>query len=129
MTEHRDQSPRSPAKGSVSDVVAAKVRQARKERGWSSAALAARTDGRITDNMLENIETGRPHDGVRSRIITAEELLVLAGALGVSPAALMPDLGTPECGITLEAARIIDAAIGQLEDLKAWYTHGKGQRP
>lgn len=107
----------------VSNVVAAKVRQARKERGWNAADLAARTNGQITGHMMQNIEHGRSHNGVRTRHITVEELVVLAEALGVPPAALMTGVGaSPERGLTSAAAHIIDKAIGQLEDLKSWYT-------
>ena len=105
----------------VSDVVAVMVRRARKERGWNAADLAAHTNGQMSASVIQNIEHGRTHNGVRTRTSTTEELVVLADALGVPPAALMPGLDTShEHGIA-EAARIIDKAISQLEDLKAWY--------
>lgn len=107
----------------VSDMIAARIRNLRKQRGWNAADLAARTNGRISENVIQNIEHGRPRNGVRTRHITADELAVLAAALGVPPATLMPGPGiSAGHGLTSEVAHIIGKAIGQLEDLKSWYT-------
>lgn len=74
---------------SVSDGVAARVREARKRRGWQLADLAQRCADRgypaLTENVIENIEHGRRRGGKRTRDITADELLVLAYALDVAP--------------------------------------------
>jgi len=74
----------------VSGLIAERVRETRKLRGWKPAGLAARCAGLgaagITENAIENIESGRrDKDGRRRRDVTVDELLVLACALDVTP--------------------------------------------
>jgi hypothetical protein len=81
----------------VSDVVAARIREARKARGWLTGDLAARCAGlghpELTGNVIENIESGR-RDGTgrRRRDVTVDELRVFADALGFSPADVLGGL-------------------------------------
>jgi ribosome-binding protein aMBF1 (putative translation factor) len=75
----------------LSDAVAARVREARRRRNWLTDDLAARCaelgHPELTRAVLENIESGRrDKDGRRRRYVTVEELRVLADALGFSPA-------------------------------------------
>ena len=50
----------------------------------------ARRSG-LSENVIENIETGRPDDaGERRRDVTVDELLAVATAFGVDPASLLP---------------------------------------
>ena len=73
----------------VSDYVAEKIRDARKQRGWTTGDLAFRCD--LTDNIIENIESGRrDREGRRRRDITVDELLAVSRALDVEPIELMP---------------------------------------
>jgi transcriptional regulator with XRE-family HTH domain len=73
----------------VSDLVAQRVRSARKDRGWTASDLATRCmelgAEDLTENVIENIESGRRREGIRRRDITIDELLVLARALDVAP--------------------------------------------
>ncbi len=62
----------------------------RKARGWQPADLAARCaelgHEELTENVIENIESGRrDKGGRRRRSVTVDELRVLADALGFSP--------------------------------------------
>src|SRR3954471_5112113 len=79
---------------SPSDVVGARVRELRRARGWTTDQLAARCAElgapELTNQVLFNIEAGRPDkEKRRRRLIAVEELLVLAQALDVSPADLL----------------------------------------
>jgi transcriptional regulator with XRE-family HTH domain len=78
----------------VSDAVAARVRQVRKRREWKPADLAARCAelgaGDLTESVIEDIESrsrrgGRKHP----RPVTVDELLALADALNVAPVHLL----------------------------------------
>jgi transcriptional regulator with XRE-family HTH domain len=77
----------------VSDIAAARLREVRKRRGWQVADLAARCAalgaGHLTENTIENIESGRRSDGRRRRALTVDELLALAAALSVAPVHLL----------------------------------------
>jgi hypothetical protein len=68
------------------------------------------------------VEHRRPrgtHGGQRTRLVTIDELVTLAEALSMPPAALMPELGSVgERGIRLETVRLIDDLIRQLKDLR-----------
>ena len=83
----------------VSDTGWENVRRFRKRNGWSVTDLAERCieigEGaeRLTAPIIENIEHGRRRGGERTRNITVDELMALAYALAVPPAALMPNLG------------------------------------
>ena len=81
-----------------SDAVAARLKELRRQRGWSAAKLAEHCTQagapHLTTSVLANIETGRPDThGVRRRDITIDELLVLAYVLNVAPLHL---LGLPD---------------------------------
>ena len=100
----------------VSDLVAENIREARKRRGWKPAELAARcADVRapdITENAIENIESGRRANGRRRRDVTVDELLVLAYALDIAPVYLICGLDdtteipvTPQLSVTSIEAR------------------------
>lgn len=90
---------------SASKVVGANVRRIRRGKEWSVAELAARCvrvgGEELTHGAITNIELGR-----RNRTVTVDELLILAEALSVIPAALLPALapvGTPPAsGAALE---------------------------
>ncbi len=99
----------------ASDTAAANIREARKRRGWNVAELADRCPGFLTENVIENIESGRRRDGERTRDITVDELLAIAEALGVRPAALLPDLANGTPAVPLSE---IDAVIEQLQGMK-----------
>lgn len=78
----------------VSDVIARRVREIRRGRGWTAAQLEARLAdlgaGHLSIATLSNIETGRRDDaGRRRRDVTADELLALAVALSVAPVHLL----------------------------------------
>jgi transcriptional regulator with XRE-family HTH domain len=80
----------------VSDEVAARVRQWRKRRGWKPADLAARCAELgapdLTENIIENIESRSRRGGTkRPRPVTVDELLVLALALDIAPVNLLAD--------------------------------------
>jgi transcriptional regulator with XRE-family HTH domain len=78
MTEHQ-----------VSDHVAEKIREARKQRGWSTADLAQRCG--LSRAIIENIEGGRRDaDGHRRRDVTVDELFAISEALNIGPLILLP---------------------------------------
>jgi len=89
----------------LSDAVAARVREARRRRNWLTGDLAARCADlghpELTRAVLENIESGRrDKDGRRRRYVTVEELRVLADALGFSPADVLGDAPSATAGMT-----------------------------
>jgi transcriptional regulator with XRE-family HTH domain len=94
----------------ASDMVAARVRKVRKRRGWQPADLAARCAelgaGHLTENAIENIESGRRAGGRRRRTVTVDELLILALALNVAPVHLLvpPDDGSDPYPVTATMA-------------------------
>ena len=71
-------------------VVAERVREVRKRRGWTMAQLAERCAAigapQITENALENLEYGRR--GTR-RAVTVDDLFALAVALDIAPVHLL----------------------------------------
>lgn len=87
----------------LSDTVGDRVSTWRKRRGWNRERLAeecTRVRGsELTASSLTNIESGRRKDGVRRRMVTVDELVILAQALRVPPALLLspyPDAGNIE---------------------------------
>src|SRR4051812_45882768 len=78
-----------------SDVVAQRVQEVRRRRGWNSAErFAAECDRagvpHLTASVIANIESGRPDgQGRRRRDVSVEELLALAYVLEVSPLDLL----------------------------------------
>ncbi len=79
----------------VSDLVARRIQQLRKDQGMASAARLAAECSRlgapeVTTNTIANIESGRrDSDGRRRRDVTVDELLAISAALGVPPVALL----------------------------------------
>lgn len=74
----------------VSEHVAEKIRDARRQRGWKTDDLAERCG--LTGNIIENIESGRrDRDGRRRRDITVDELFAISEALNVGPLKLLPN--------------------------------------
>jgi transcriptional regulator with XRE-family HTH domain len=89
-----------PPEQTVSDVVAARIRESRLRRGWTAAQLAEacarRGADKLTTSVINNIETGRRDaQGRRRRELSIDELLVLALVLDVAPIQLM---GLPTTG-------------------------------
>jgi transcriptional regulator with XRE-family HTH domain len=83
-----------PPEQTVSDVVAARIRESRLRRGWTAAQLAEacarRGADKLTTSVINNIETGRRDaQGRRRRELSIDELLVLALVLDVAPIQLM----------------------------------------
>lgn len=72
----------------VSDHVAQKIREARRQRGWNAGELAERSG--LTGNIIENIESGRRRNGERTRDVTVDELFAVSEALEVGPLTLLP---------------------------------------
>lgn len=101
MTEHQ-----------VSDHVAGKIRDARKQHGWSTDELAERSG--LTDNIVENIEGGRRRGGERTRDVTVDELLAISWAVGVGPLEFLPSGPRPYSPEDLERARALDRAMQDL---------------
>jgi transcriptional regulator with XRE-family HTH domain len=77
----------------VSDIVAARVRQVRKRRDWLPADLAERCAALgaadLTENVIENIESRSARASKRPRPVSVDELLTLALALNVAPVHLL----------------------------------------
>jgi transcriptional regulator with XRE-family HTH domain len=95
------QQPRAAASAlSPSGVVAERLKEARRRRGWTAKQLAehcAKAGAtHLTVSVLANIESGRPDlDGHRRRDITVDELVTLSYVLDVAPVYL---LGLPASG-------------------------------
>lgn len=89
MTEQQE----TATYGPPSDVVAERVREVRKRRGWTPHQLAqecADVGLQLSANAIENIESGRrDKNGRRRRHITVDELIGLAFALDVAPVHLV----------------------------------------
>jgi len=104
---------RVAANHSVSDVVAARVRQVRKRRDLTTDQLAARCAGlgapELTTQALYKLEARRPGT-LGPRPVTVDELIAVAAALNVAPAHLLvpPD--------DTDAAYNVTAAVRQ----QAW---------
>lgn len=87
MTE--DQGHQTP-----SDVVARRIRAARRQREWSAARLAEECARlgfpQLTEPVINNIESGRRDEhGRRRREVTVDELDAFARVLGVPPTELL----------------------------------------
>jgi transcriptional regulator with XRE-family HTH domain len=76
-----------PVAGPVASTGASDARRSRN--------LAARTGGRVSEAVLQNIESGRKAD------ITVAQLLEISRALGISPLLLLAPLETPLAHIDL----------------------------
>ena len=71
----------------------------RRMNGWTMEELAGRMRGAIGKGVIANIETGRKSD------VSVKQLVELARALQISPAALMVDLDDLYADIDLQAER------------------------
>lgn len=83
-----------PAPGEcLSDQVAERIRSWRKKRAMSrqqlADACAALGMPKLTDESFTNIESGRRQDGARRRMVSIDEVAVIAAALRVSPLVLV----------------------------------------
>lgn len=83
-----------PSSGeTLSDLVAERIVRWRKERGLSREQLAGECARRgapgLTVESFANIESGRRKNGVRRRMVTIDEVAVIASALGISPLLLV----------------------------------------
>lgn len=77
--------------------IARRVRELRRQRGWSGEKLAARVEGWTTGNVGK-LETGR-----RERL-SVDELIAVAAAFGVAPSDLLPDFAPVTAEAQLNAA-------------------------
>lgn len=84
-----------------------RIRRLRRERGWTQADLAERTD--LSLDMIGRVERGNATPSLRS-------LKALACALGVPPMALLADDGVP-AGVAMPRARRYAYLIERLESL------------
>lgn len=77
--------------------IGARVRLARRERGFRTTRDLADAipDGKVTQAMLENIESGRRTD------ITVSQLLNIARGLAVPVSMLLAPIGTPDAELDL----------------------------
>jgi transcriptional regulator with XRE-family HTH domain len=103
--------------GTVSDVVAAKVKDARKRRLWRVGDLAERC-ATLSVNSIENIESGRRQGGKRTRAVTVDELYDLARALDMPPVEFLPGTAAygpmTASGLRKYAAQILRDALDDL---------------
>ena len=117
----------------VSDFVAARVKAARKVRGWKPIDVAIRCDG-ISENSIENIESGRRQNGRRTRTVSVDELFELARALDVRPYELLPMEGDSRYFAVTDAHDLDDLrsrrwrAVVEVVDLHE-VARGNGSRP
>ena len=77
----------------MSDIVAQRIKTARKRRGWSAQELADRLAAagapELSMFVISNIESGRRKDGRRRREVSVDELFLIAYVLGVPPIHLL----------------------------------------
>jgi transcriptional regulator with XRE-family HTH domain len=116
----------------TSDVVAARVREARKARGWLAGDLAgicARAGHpEITENVIENIESGRRKGGRRTRAVTVDELVVLADVLGFSPADVLGGLPPGTIGgVTVDEIERIAEGLKATASVLRWREENEGE--
>jgi transcriptional regulator with XRE-family HTH domain len=90
---------------SVAASIGTALRQARRDRGWSTRELAARAD--VSQPFLSNVENGRTTPSVAT-------LYRLAAALGLPPAALLP--GTDEGTVVVRAGAGARMPISDVPD-------------
>lgn len=109
-----------------SDVVAERLREARKRRGWTAQQLAERCAAvgapELTAMAISNIETGRRKEGRRTRIVTIDEALVLGYVLD----APFPGLFLPDDGEELPITAGIQMHPG---DVLAWLSGDAEPKP
>lgn len=117
---------------SVSDVVAARVREVRQSRGITAPQLAEKCKDlgmpHLSAATISNIETGRRKDGKRTRTVTVDELMTLAVALGVAPVHLLvppsrstaPYMITPGRREMALSARTFICGMQPLDHMDRW---------
>jgi transcriptional regulator with XRE-family HTH domain len=114
----------------MSDVVAARLQQLRKRRGWTARQLAeacaATGSPQLTENVIANIEAGRRDEhGRRRRDVTVDELVAFARALDVSVGLLLwsattqahPPFGPPQTLLALRSPDELRDFLRQVEAL------------
>lgn len=106
----------------VSDVVAERVQQVRKKRGWTVKQLAEQCAAigapELTAQALYNIGNGRRDDeGRRRRFVTIDEVAALAFALDVAPVHLM----VPPDADDETPYRITPTSVVSVRDVRAWF--------
>lgn len=104
---------------SPSEVVAQRLKQLRRARGWSAQRLAeecARLGApHLSASVIANIETGRKDAaGKRRREVTVEELLIFSYALNTPAVALLVPFTSEQMQITPNVTASPDAALGWL---------------
>jgi transcriptional regulator with XRE-family HTH domain len=104
---------------SVSDVVAARVRQVRVKRHLTVAELATRCAElgapKLTAQALYKLEGARNVPGRPARPVTVDELLTLAVALNVAPVHLLVPVDDPEA-----AYPVIGGVAARRFGVRAW---------
>lgn len=105
----------------VSDIVADRVQQVRKRRGWTVKELAEHCAeigaGELTAQALYNIGNGRrDEEGRRRRFVTVDEVLALALALDVAPVHLV----VPPDAADGDEYRITPTSVVSVRDVRAW---------
>lgn len=112
-----------PAALTPSSVVAQRLKEARRRRGWTAKQLAdqcAKAGATyLTAAVLANIESGRPDlNGKRRRDITVDELLLMAFVLDVAPIYLM---GLPASTAGASAVEVTpNRSVGDPDELLRW---------
>jgi transcriptional regulator with XRE-family HTH domain len=118
----------------VSDIVAARIREARKAQRWTTADLAERCADaghpELTKPVIENIETGRrDKDGRRRRAVTVDELRALADVLRFSPADVLDGLPPGTIGnVTVDQLEEIAQTMQGVASILRWRESG-GDEP
>jgi transcriptional regulator with XRE-family HTH domain len=107
---------------SPSDAVVWRLRELRKQRGWSAARLAdeCKRAGfpQLTASVIANIESGRPDAaGHRRRAVTVDELWALARTLQVSMGALLWPLVNRDPGGRAAILTFTPAELHELMDV------------
>jgi transcriptional regulator with XRE-family HTH domain len=87
-----------------------RIAKYRRENGWSMDELAERTGLQIKRDVIANIENGRKKD------LSVNQLILLAAALEVSPAAILVDIMKPGDRSSVQ----VMSTEGQLEALTNW---------
>ncbi|MER5821182.1 hypothetical protein ABT086_02475 [Streptomyces mirabilis] len=106
----------------VSDIVAERVQQVRKRRGWTVKQLAERCAEigaeELTAQALYNIGNGRRDEaGQRRRFVTVDEVAALALALDVAPVHLV----IPPDAADADEYRITPTSVVSVRDVRAWF--------
>ncbi|WP_141923621.1 hypothetical protein [Haloactinospora alba] len=122
MTEQQE----TATYGPPSDVVAERVREVRKRRGWTPHQLAqecADVGLQLSANTIENIESGRrDKNGRRRRHVTVDELIGLAFALDVAPVHLVfPISEEGTYALTPSQKTGESRALGNIEFARGWF--------